>query len=237
MNTPSTTGPVVAIVVAAGSGVRLGGDVPKALRPVRGVPLVTRSVRALAAGGCDVALVVVAPGLGDEFAAALADVPIACHLVVGGAERQDSVRNGLIAIADDPELAGAPVILVHDAARALVPAEVVARVIDAVRGGAVAVVPVVEVVDTIRQVHESGSSVVDRSHLRAVQTPQGFDAVVLAEAHELVAEHGLVITDDAAACEYAGHVVTLVEGHSEALKVTSPLDLVLAEAIAAAQEA
>ena len=237
MNTTETTGPVVAIVVAAGSGVRLGGEVPKALRSVRGVPLVTRSVRQLAAGGCDVALVVVAPGLGDEFADALSGAPIPCHLVVGGAERQDSVRNGLIAIADDPELADAPVILVHDAARALVPAEVVARVIEAVRGGASAVIPVVDVVDTIRQVHAGGSSVVDRSHLRAVQTPQGFEAGALAAAHELVAEHGLVLTDDAAACEFAGLVVTLVDGDPDALKVTTPLDLVLAEAIAAAREA
>lgn len=237
MITTSPTGPVVAIVVAAGSGVRLGGDVPKALRPVRGVPLVTRSVRQLAAGGCEVALVVVAPGLADEFAAALSDAPIPCHLVVGGSERQHSVANGLVAMTDDPELADAPIVLVHDAARALVPVDAVARVIRAVRGGAVAVVPVVEVVDSIRQVHLGGSSVVDRTLLRAVQTPQGFDAAVLLEAHQLVAEHGLLLTDDAAACEFAGHEVTLVDGHADALKITSPLDLVVAEAVAAAREA
>lgn len=237
MNQISTAEPVVAIVVAAGSGVRLGGGVPKALREVGGVPLVTRSVRQLVAGGVDAVLVVIAPGLGDEFTAALAGSAVPCHLVVGGAERQDSVRNGLVALAEDPDLAAAPIVLVHDAARALVPAAVVRRVIAAVRAGAVAVVPVVEVVDTIRQVHAGGSSVVDRATLRAVQTPQGFDAGVLADAHALVAEHRLQLTDDAAACEFAGHTVTLVDGAREAFKVTTPLDLVWAEATVAAGEA
>lgn len=224
--------PVVAIVVAAGSGSRLGGGLPKALREVAGVPLVTRSVERLAAGGVDAAIVVVPPGRGDEFAQALAGSSVPCHLVVGGAERQASVQNGLVTLRDDADLADARVVLVHDAARAFVPPAVVRRVVDAVRAGARAVVPVVDVVDSIREVHQAGSRVVDRTTLRAVQTPQGFDRGTLLAAHALVLEHGIRVTDDAAACEFAGHEVTLVEGDREAIKVTEPLDLLVAEAIA-----
>jgi 2-C-methyl-D-erythritol 4-phosphate cytidylyltransferase len=224
--------PVVAVVVAAGSGVRLGGGVPKALRDLAGRPLVTRSVEQLASGGCTHAVVVVADGVQDLFADALAAAPIPCRLVLGGAVRQDSVRHGLDAVDADPALAGCRVVLVHDAARALVPASVVAGVIAAVRAGAKAVIPVVPVIDTIRQVTDAGSRVVDRSVLRAVQTPQGFDRRTLTDAHAIVAADGFEVTDDAAACEYAGHDVTLVEGARESMKVTEPLDLVLAEAIA-----
>src|SRR4051812_44882240 len=115
--------PVVAIVVAAGSGSRLGGGVPKALRELAGRPLVVHSLEALAAGGVDRAVVVVVPGREPDFEAVLADAPLRSACVAGGAERQDSVRAGLDAIAGDPELSTSRFVLVHDAARALVPAE------------------------------------------------------------------------------------------------------------------
>lgn len=226
------TEPVVAIVVAAGSGVRLGAGTPKALREIAGVPLIARSVARLAEGGCTDAVVVIAPELEPQFTAALADAPIGVRFVAGGEKRQDSVRHGLEAIEADPALAASAVVLIHDAARAFVPPEVVRRVIDAVRSGSVAVIPVIAVVDTIRQLNQVGSAVVDRSELRAVQTPQGFDRQTIVDAHRLVAEHGVDVTDDAAACEFAGATVDLVEGSRESLKVTEPLDLVLAEALA-----
>lgn len=229
---PHSVEPVAALVVAAGSGSRLGGEIPKALREVRGVPLVVRSVAQLAAGGCTDAVVVVADGLVEEFTRVLADAPLPVRIVVGGAERQHSVAHGLAALDAAPPVAARHV-LVHDAARALVPAEVVASVIEALRAGAVAVVPVVPVVDSLREVTATGSVVADRARFRAVQTPQGFDREVLVAAHALVADHGIAVTDDAAACEYAGHDVTLVPGSRDALKVTEPLDLVIAEAIAA----
>ena len=226
--------PVAAIVVAAGSGVRLGGGLPKALRTVGGVPLVAGSVAQLAAGGCTDAVVVVADGLQEEFRRVLADAPIPVRLTPGGGERYESVAQGLAALGADPPVAGRHV-LVHDAARALVPASVVASVIDALRAGAVAVIPVVPVVDSLRQPVAGGSVVVDRAVFRAVQTPQGFDRRVLVEAHEVVARDGVHVTDDAAACELLGHPVLLVAGSRDALKVTEPLDLVVAEAIAAGE--
>ncbi len=223
--------PVVAIVVAAGSGSRLGGGVPKALRELAGRPLVSHSLDGLAAGGVDRVVLVVAAGLAEAFAAVVAESPIPASCVTGGAERQDSVLAGLAAIATDPDLSASRFVLVHDAARALVPPEVVHRVVAALRAGAVAVIPVLPVVDTIREVTPTGSATVDRGRLRVVQTPQGFIRAALADGHRLVRETGLRVTDDAAVIEALGKPVTLVAGAREALKVTEPLDLLFAEAI------
>lgn len=223
--------PVVAIVVAAGSGSRLGGEGPKALRELGGRPLLSHSLDALAAGGVSRAIVVIAEGLLPDFETVLADSPIPAAVVTGGAERQDSVLAGLDAIIGDPELATAEFVLVHDAARALVPPEVVARVIAALEAGAVGCVPVVPVVDTVRRVTETGSEVIDRTGLRAVQTPQGFVREVLHRGHREVREQGLRVTDDAAVVEALGEQVVLVEGSPEALKVTEPLDLLFADAV------
>ena len=225
MSQNTSTEPVVAIVVAAGSGVRLGGEVPKAVRPLAGRPLVNWSVAALAAGGVTEVVVVVGDGLQDVFAEALADAPIPWRLVVGGVTRQESVARGIAALPEGE------VVLVHDAARPLVPAEVVRGVVEAVRSGAAAVIPVVPMSDTIRQVADAGSVVVDRSGLRAVQTPQGFARDVLVTAH--VAAAGKDYTDDAAVCEASGYEVVLVPGSREALKITEPYDLAVAEAIVA----
>lgn len=234
MGPHNTRVPVVAIVVAAGSGSRLGAEVPKALVEVAGVPLLARAVAQLAAGGVD-EVVVVAPVAGREaFVDALASAPVPVLWADGGAERQDSVGNGLALLPDLPEAdADAQVVLVHDAARAFVPADVVARVVDAVRAGADAVVPVVPVSDSIRELVAEGSAVVDRATLRAVQTPQGFRRGVIEHAHAALAESKLAVTDDAAAAEFIGRTVVLVEGSRDAFKVTEPLDLVLAEAIVA----
>jgi 2-C-methyl-D-erythritol 4-phosphate cytidylyltransferase len=220
-----STEPVVAIVVAAGSGVRLGGEVPKAVRPLAGRPLVSWSVAALAAGGVTEVVVVVGDGMQDVFAEALTDAPIPWRLVVGGATRQESVARGIVA------LPAGEIVLVHDAARPLVPAEVVRGVVEAVRSGAPAVIPVVPMSDTIRQVGDAGSVVVDRSGLRGVQTPQGFARDVLVSAHAAAA--GSDYTDDAAVCEASGYEVVLVPGSREALKITEPYDLAVAEAIVA----
>jgi 2-C-methyl-D-erythritol 4-phosphate cytidylyltransferase len=219
----TSTEPVVAIVVAAGSGVRLGGDVPKAVRALAGRPLVSWSVEALAAGGVTEVVVVVGDGLEDVFASALVDAPIPFRLVVGGVTRQESVARGIAA------LPAGDIVLVHDAARPLVPAEVVRGVVEAVRSGASAVIPVIPVSDSIRQVAEAGSVVVDRSGLRAVQTPQGFSREALVRSHGVAG--GSDFTDDAAVCEACGYEVVLVPGSRESLKITEPYDLYLAEAI------
>ncbi len=230
--------PVVALVVAAGSGVRFGGQVPKALVDLDGRPLVWHSLQALAAGGAAAAVVVVAAGLEQTFTQALADAGIPVQVVPGGALRQDSVLAGLAAVAALPGVGAQAVVLVHDAARPLVPAEVVTGVVRAVRDGAAAVIPVVPVIDSIRGLGPEGvNQVVDRAQLRAVQTPQGFSLGQLSQAHQQLAQAGVEVTDDAAAVERLGHPVTLVDGSRDSLKVTEPIDLVLAEAILAQRAA
>lgn len=217
------------MVVAAGSGVRLGAGVPKALREVGGRALVAHAVSRLVAGGCTHVVVVARPELFAAFATALADCPVPWACAPGGAERQDSVANGL---AEAVRLAPrARVVLVHDAARPFVPAAVVARVVERVRGGAAAVVPAIRVSDTIRVADPADGAHVDRSRLRAVQTPQGFDLPTLIRAHAHVRRTGLPVTDDATACEAIGIPVALVDGDREAFKVTDPFDLLVAEAL------
>ncbi|GAB3818655.1 2-C-methyl-D-erythritol 4-phosphate cytidylyltransferase [Tessaracoccus terricola] len=226
--------PAVAIVVAAGSGSRLGADVPKALVEIDGVPMVRCCLDALADGGVGFAVVTVPASHEAQFQEALSGSTLPLRTVVGGARRQDSVRLGVeVLAASHPE---ETVVLVHDAARPLVPARVVADVVRAVAGGARAVVPAVPVVDSIRALDDAGSHVVDRSRLRAVQTPQGFPLGTLRDAHQHLADAGIEVTDDAAAAELLGDAVTIVDGHRDAMKVTEPQDLVLAHAILAGRQ-
>lgn len=217
-------------MVAAGNGSRLGAAVPKALVPVGGVPLVVRAVNRLAEAGVHHVVVVTAAAERAVFSDALGAVQVPLTFADGGVERQDSVARGLAALPGN--LSEDAVVLVHDAARAFVPVAVVRSVVEAVLSGAEAAIPVVPVSDTIREITEEGSVVIDRSRLRGVQTPQGFRLGVIAEAHAELADRGVVVTDDAAAAEFLGHSVALVEGSREAFKVTDPFDLVLAEALA-----
>jgi 2-C-methyl-D-erythritol 4-phosphate cytidylyltransferase len=214
---------VGALVPAAGSGLRLGPGAPKAMRPLAGEPLLVHAVRGLRAAAAVGPVVVAAPAADVELARQLL-LHLDVVVVAGGAERQDSVRAALAALPTSVDL-----VLVHDAARCLTPVDVVERVVAALRGGAEAVVPVLPVADTVKQVDgDRVVTTVDRSALRAVQTPQGFRRSVLERAH---ASTGPVLTDDAGLVEAAGGVVTTVAGADEAFKVTRPLDLVLAEAL------
>ena len=215
-------------MVAAGSGSRLGASLPKALVPLDGISLVRRSVDNFARAGVQRIVVTIPSGLESAFATALegTDIPVTC--VVGGQRRQDSVRLALDALAGLEEQAS---VLVHDAARPLVPAMVVSRVVGALRDGALAVVPTLAVVDSIREVSGESSVVVDRARLRAVQTPQGFAFGTLRDAHVHVNAVGIDVTDDAAACEATGVNVVLVEGDRLCLKITEAIDLSLAEAM------
>lgn len=229
---------VAALVPAAGRGERLGAGAPKALRTLGGVPLLVHAVRALAAAR-SVSLVVVAAPPDDvaDVRALLADHEVGAEVsvVAGGATRQRSVRLALAALPPEVD-----VVLVHDAARPLVPVELVERVAGAVRAGAPAVVPALPVADTVKRVDADGGVVetLDRSALRAVQTPQGFARSVLESAHAAAETEGTDdVTDDAGLVERAGVRVLVVPGAEEALKVTRPLDLLLAEAVLARRRA
>ena len=215
-----------ALVPAAGSGVRLGPGAPKALRELAGEPLLVHAVRGLRAAP-SVGPVVVAAPAADVGAVADLLAPYDVLVVAGGAERQESVRRALDALPP------VDLVLVHDAARCLTPLSVVEDVVACLRAGADAVVPVLPVADTVKQVEgDRVVATVDRAALRAVQTPQGFRRVVLERAH--AAATGAA-TDDAGLVEALGLPVATVAGHEEAFKVTRPLDLLLAEAVLAAR--
>lgn len=234
MVTESTPARTAALVPAAGRGERLGPGAPKALRTIGGEPILLHAVRGLLASERVDLVVVAAPPSPEGVAevrrilAGLGPVTI----VPGGASRQQSVALALAAVPAE----GYDVILVHDAARALTPPATIAAVVEAVRSGHCAVIPVLPVADTIKSAvpgedpseFPTVGQTVDRSGLRAVQTPQGFRRDTLTRAH---AAAGHDATDDAGLVESLGEPVTMIPGHVEAFKVTTPFDLVLAEAV------
>ncbi|GAB2469269.1 2-C-methyl-D-erythritol 4-phosphate cytidylyltransferase [Streptomyces incanus] len=233
-----TAARTAAVIPAAGRGVRLGPGAPKALRTLGGTPMLIHAVRAMADSRAVSLVVVVAPPEGAAEVRTLLDahaLPDRTEFVVvpGGETRQESVKLGLDALPP-----GFDIVLVHDAARPLVPVDTVDAVVEAVRDGAPAVVPALPLADTVKQVEpaavpgepEPVVATPDRSLLRAVQTPQGFDRATLVRAHETVTDN---VTDDASMVEQLGLAVVTVPGHEEAFKVTRPLDLVLAEAVLA----
>src|SRR5450631_1183899 len=215
---------VVVILVAAGSGVRLGGTVPKAFASLRGEPLLAHALRGVL-GCAEVGhVIIVGPashlGRCREVAGGYPRVDV----VAGGADRSASVEAGLAALRHDDGI-----VLVHDVARCLAPPDLFARVIRAVRDGHPAVVPGLPVTDTVKVVDPGGRVLAtpDRQSLRGIQTPQGFRREVLENAH---ASHASA-TDDAGLVERSGGLVRVVTGDQRALKITSPVDLTLATAL------
>jgi 2-C-methyl-D-erythritol 4-phosphate cytidylyltransferase len=233
---------VAAVVTAAGLGTRLGTDLPKALVRVEGRTLVAWAVERIAEVCADV-VVTAPPAQLDAFAWAIAEAAIPSEVVVvvipGGETRQESVAAGvaeLMSHAPQPTI-----ILVHDAARAFMPAEPMRLAISAIEAGADGAVPIVPLVDTVVAVPGEDGSLglaVDRSSLRAAQTPQAFRASALSDAHLRGAaepgatEHGEEVTDDAGLVRRYGFRVVATEGHPWGFKVTVPGDLALAEYIA-----
>lgn len=255
----SAPGGAVAVLTAAGSGSRLGAGVPKALVPVGGVSLLRRAAAGLIASGVVSHVVVTAPaeevdrfraeleGLPDASAGAVAGRCGGIEVVAGSPRsRQASVALGLAAaLAAVPQ---ADVVIVHDAARALTPPEVAQRVVAAVRAGHEAVVPALPVTDTVKEVEARRAGEPEpvvgtprRDRLRAVQTPQGFSTPVLVAAHRAGAERAgdeaLAASDDAGLVEACGGSVVVVAGDERAMKVTTPMDLALAELLLERQSA
>ncbi len=212
----------VGIVAAAGSGLRLGAELPKALVPLAGRPLVSWAVDTLRAGGVS-DVVVAAPA--EQRAAFERALPAGVRVVGGGTTRTASVRAALADVGPDVDA-----VLVHDAARPLTPPDVVSRVLAALAAGAPAVVPVLPVVDTTVLVDESGTvtETVPRAALRRVQTPQGFARGILVAAYAELGD-AADLTDDAAVVRAAGVAVTTVAGDDRAAKITVAYDLALAE--------
>ncbi|HEX5255992.1 MAG TPA: 2-C-methyl-D-erythritol 4-phosphate cytidylyltransferase [Mycobacterium sp.] len=225
-----TSGKVVAIVPAAGSGERLAAGIPKAFCLVDGRTLLQRAVAGLLESGVVDHVVVAVPAdrideaqqlLGNHVGAGQVTV------VAGGPDRTESVNLALAALPTASEF-----VLVHDAARALTPSALITRVVAALRAGHDAVVPALRLHDTIKAVDANGVvlGTPERAGLRAVQTPQGFATDLLSRAYRAGA--GMPgFTDDASLVEHVGGQVQVVEGDPLAFKITTQLDLLLAETV------
>lgn len=227
MTSPANASADVAIVVpAAGAGVRLGAGAPKALRLLAGEALLVHAIRRLAAATSTGCLVVAAPTGQESAVRRLIDDRWQVTVVAGGAERRQSVAAALAAVPPAYDI-----VLVHDAARALTPPSLVESVAAAVRAGHDAVIPVLPVTDTIVRVSPAGQAThLDRSTLRAVQTPQGFRRAVLRVAHDSATA---TATDDAGLVAQLGVPVHTVPGSAHAFKITDGDDLQYAEALLA----
>ena len=216
-----------AVVVAAGRGVRMGAAVTKVLLPLCGEPVIRHAVRAFCeADEIDGVVVVASADETEQMRAALCGLEKVCAIVPGGSTRQESVKNGLDALPKEARIA-----LVHDGARPLISRELIARCIRQTEdcGSAVVCTPMT---DTVK-VEKDGCVVrtLDRSQLRAVQTPQCFFAGELKAAYEAAARDGVSVTDDASVMEHAGHSVHLLESSEVNFKLTTPEDLRRAEDI------
>jgi 2-C-methyl-D-erythritol 4-phosphate cytidylyltransferase len=213
----------VAVVPAAGTGERLAAGAPKAFVNLGGRPMLDYVLEGLRDSGVvDSVVVAVPPNRTDEAKLVFGGAAV---IVAGGSDRTASVRLTLAAVGD------AEFVLVHDAARALTPPSLIVRVVQALQSGHPAVVPALPVSDTIKAVDANGIvlGTPERSGLRAVQTPQGFQTELLRRAYDLAAAGGF--TDDASVVEATGTPVQVVEGDPLAFKITTPTDLLLAQAL------
>lgn len=215
------------VIVAGGKGLRMGTDIPKQFLPVGGMPVLMRTINAFHNFDADMDIILVLPSDQQGYWSELCREYSFCtphRIADGGETRFHSVRNGLALAADEGLIA------VHDGVRPFVTAEVIERCF-AEAEQKKAVIPVIPVVDTVRQLVDVGSVTVSRDLYRLVQTPQTFDAALLKEAYrQPYTPH---FTDDASVVEAFGHEVTLVEGCRENIKITTQFDLKVAEAILA----
>ena len=218
----ATTG---VIIVAGGSGRRMGGALPKQFMMLDNEPILARSINRIHEALPAAEIVVVLP---EEHVELWKNIAArfdgARHkIALGGKERFHSVKNGLAALSE-----GVRTIAIHDAVRPLASKKLIIKLLLAAEKS-VAVIPAVAPIDSYRIVEGDDSRIIDRSTLRMVQTPQVFHAEALRAAYEQ--PFSSTFTDDASVMEAAGHKVTLVEGERENIKITTPSDMLIAEAI------
>lgn len=213
------------IIVAGGSGRRMGGALPKQFMMLDNEPILARSINRMHEALPAAEIVVVLPEEHVELWKNIAArFDVARHkIALGGKERFHSVKNGLEALSDEVCIVG-----IHDAVRPLASKKLVIKLFLEAENNT-AVIPVVAPIDSYRIVEGDDSRIIDRSALRMVQTPQVFQAEALRKAYEQL--FSTTFTDDASVMEAAGHKVTLVEGERENIKITTPSDMLIAEAI------
>jgi 2-C-methyl-D-erythritol 4-phosphate cytidylyltransferase len=213
----------IAIIVAGGKGERMNAGIPKQFLEIQGKPILMHTLEAFYRFETEMKLILVLPAAQISFWENLCEnhnFTFPHQIVEGGNARFYSVKNALEAI-QTPSL-----VAVHDGVRPLVSMETIARCFDAAEK-LDAAIPVVDLVDSIRQLTDNGSRSVDRNAYKLVQTPQVFDGELLKKAYEQ--EFSTLFTDDASVVEAMGKHVQLVEGNRENIKITTEFDLKIAE--------
>ena len=234
------------IIVAGGKGLRMGSDIPKQFLPIGGKPVLMRTIERFRAYSADLQIILVLPEAQQDYWQKLCKeyhFEVEYQLANGGQTRFHSVQNGLALVPDDAQ----GVVGVHDGVRPFPSIEVIRRCYETARTTK-AVIPVIPIVETVRQLHTGtgtlcnghaelhnvpvpvcNSKTVPRDEYRLVQTPQTFDIQLLKAANRQPYNDGF--TDDASVVESYGHQITLVEGNRENIKITTPYDITVAEAI------
>ena len=215
------------IIVAGGKGLRMGSDIPKQFLPIGGKPVLMRTLERFREYSKELNIILVLPEAQQDYWQELCkkyNFEVEYQLANGGQTRFHSVQNGLALVPDDAE----GVVGVHDGVRPFPAVEVIRNCYEAART-AKAVIPVIPVVETVRHLEGEGSITVPRGDYRLVQTPQTFDIQLLKAANRQPYNDGF--TDDASVVESYGHAITLVEGNRENIKITTPYDIVVAEAL------
>ena len=216
------------IIVAGGKGLRMGSDIPKQFLPIGGKPVLMRTLERFRAYSTALQIILVLPEAQQDYWRNLCEeyhFDVEHQIANGGQTRFHSVQNGLALVPDDAE----GVVGVHDGVRPFPSIEVIRNCYETART-AKAVIPVIPVVETVRQlIDNEQSKTVPRDNYRLVQTPQTFDIQLLKAANRQPYNDGF--TDDASVVESYGHAITLVEGNRENIKITTPYDLKIAEVL------
>ena len=215
------------IIVAGGKGLRMGSDIPKQFLPIGGRPVLMRTLERFREYSADLQIILVLPEAQQDYWRRLCreyHFEVEYLLANGGQTRFHSVQNGLARVRDDVE----GVVGVHDGVRPFPSIDVIHSCYETARKKK-AVIPVIPVVETVRHLEDKGSVTVSRSDYRLVQTPQTFDIQLLKAANRQ--PYNDRFTDDASVVESYGHAITLVEGNRENIKITTPYDIIVAEAI------
>lgn len=219
------------IIVAGGKGLRMGSDIPKQFLPIGGKPVLMRTIERFREYSPTLQIILVLPKAQQEYWEELCQkhhFTVAYQLADGGETRFHSVQHGLALIPDDAE----GVVGVHDGVRPFPSIEVIRNCYETAREKK-AVIPVIPVVETVRQLKGNTSFTVPRDDYRLVQTPQTFDIQLLKAANRVADGSAVSYTDDASVVEASGFDITLVEGNRENIKITTPYDLKIAEVLIA----
>lgn len=214
------------VIVAGGKGNRVGADIPKQFMPMGGKPMLMHTIKAFYSFNKDIKIILVLP---DEFISLWQQIcsehlfQIKHIVVVGGETRFHSVKNGLKEVSPEEMVA------IHDGARPFVTPTLINKCYNESFDSGCGVIPVVDEVNSIRKITDSGSEIINRSELKLVQTPQVFPAHLLKSAYEI--EYNSFYTDDASVAEKSGIKIKLIPGEYTNIKITTSLDIVIAECL------